>query len=192
MPKFPTLPTLYDDCKIVNISFLKKHGYLKPSQYQNGTITWSRGEGDNKIITAQISITVNTKSETPFICLNYKCNGNSIDYRVELISIPSNLGKGAVWFFVCPHTGKRCRKLYLVGEKFLHREAFKNCMYMKQTLSKRWRSWSNIFEIDKFYEQIYRKNFKKSYGGEPTKRYLKLLKRIEAVEHISEQDLLLS
>jgi hypothetical protein len=108
---------------------------------------------------------------------------------VQLISVPSNLGKGVVWYFVCPHTGKRCRKLYLADTYFYHRSAFKGCMYEKQTLSKRTRNWdkhfSYLYLTDKIYQQINAKHFKKTYSGKPTKKYLKLTKRIERAESIS-------
>ena len=185
MPKPHTFPTLYDDLKTVSISFLTRHGYLKPNQRQGGSITWSR----NGSQTGSISIRVSTQPENPYLELYYKCNEAPINYRVQLISVPSNLGKGVVWYFVCPHTGKRCRKLYLADTYFYHRSAFKGCMYEKQTLSKRTRNWdkhfSYLYLTDKIYQQINAKHFKKTYSGKPTKKYLKLTKRIERAESIS-------
>lgn len=177
MPKPHTFPILYDDLKTVSISFLTKHGYLKPNQRQSGTITWSRN--GNK--TGSISISVNSH-ESPYIELNYTCNKTPINYRVQLTSAPSNLGKGVVWYFICPHTGKRCRKLYLVDTYFYHRSAFRGCMYDKQTQSHKNRrlgkQFERLFGMDKAFELIYSKHFKKQYNGKPTKRYLKLLKQI--------------
>lgn len=57
MAKPHTFSTLYDDLKTVSISFLTKHGYLKPNQWQSGTMTWSMN--GNK--TGSISIIVNTE-----------------------------------------------------------------------------------------------------------------------------------
>ena len=78
-------------------------------------------------------------------------------------------------------TKKRCRKSYLVNGYFLHRNAFKG-MYKKQTESKRWRKMSKTFEnnygIDDLYEQIYSKHFRTHYSGKPTKRYLRLMKKL--------------
>ncbi|HEV8515975.1 MAG TPA: hypothetical protein VGQ59_21995 [Cyclobacteriaceae bacterium] len=180
MPKFPTFPTLFDDCKTISISDLKRWKYLEPNTWQNGTITWSR----NGNRTGRISITINTYKENPYIELDYKCNGNPINYRVQLITITSNLGRGVIWFFVCPATGMYCRKLYLVDTYFYHRTAFRGCMYEKQTQSHYSRNlgkqFDRFFGSDKAYELIYSKHFKKKYGGKFTKRYLKLLRRIEA------------
>jgi len=178
MPKFPTFPTLYDDVLTVSISKLNKWGYLKPGQRQRATITWSRNE--NKV--AAISININTQCQSPYIELDYTTNDVPVKYAVQLVSVPSNIGRGVVWFFICPHTGKRCRKLYKIGEKFLHREAFRGCFYEKQLKSKHWRAldsslWGRQFLIDDIYEQVYSKHFKITYSGRPTKRFLKLLKQ---------------
>lgn len=184
MPKPHTFPTLFDEVKTVSISFLTKHRYLKPNQWQSGTITWS--SNGNK--TGSISIQVNTQSEQPYIELDYKCNEAPIKYRVQLVSAPSNLGKGVVWYFVCPRTGKRCRKLYLADTYFYHRSAFRGCMYEKQTQSKKSRYLDKTlgvyFRSDQLFEQLYKKHFKKQYAGKPTKKYLKLTQQIQRAESI--------
>lgn len=184
MPKPQTFPTLFDEVKTLSISFLTKYNYLKPNQWQSGTITWSRN--GNK--TGSISIKVNTQSESPFIIFDYKCNEVPINYKVRLISTLSNLGKGIVWFFVCPSTGKLCRKLYLVDKYFYHRSAFKGCMYKKQTQSKKSRylekTLGAYFRTDQLFEQLYKKNFKNHYAGKPTKKYLQLIKIIQRSERL--------
>lgn len=192
MPKPHTFPTLFDEVKTVSISFLGKHGYLKLNQWQSGTITWRR----NGEKTGSISISVNIQPESPYLELDYKSNDTPINYKLRLVSIPSNIGKGVIWYFICPHTGKRCRKLYLIDGYFYHRSAFRGCMYEKQTYShnNRWlgKQFDKLFGSEKAYEQIYSKHFKKQYNGKPTKRYLKLLKQAHAGEGISEEALLLS
>jgi len=184
MPKPHTFPTLFDEVKTVSISFLTKHRYLKPNQLQSGTITWS--SNGNK--TGSISIQVNTQSEQPYIELDYKCNEAPINYRVQLVSTPSNLGKGVVWYFVCPLTGKRCRKLYLADTYFYHRSAFRGCMYEKQTQSKKYRQLDKTlgayFKSDNLYSELYKKNFKMTYAGKPTKRYLRIMEQIQKAESI--------
>jgi hypothetical protein len=185
MPKPHTFPTLYDEVKTVSITFLTKHGYLKPNQLKAGSVHWSRN-GEN---IGSISIEVNIQSEQPYIELDYKCNEAPIKYKVQLVSVPSNLGKGVIWYFVCPHTGKFCRKLYLADTYFYHREAFKGCMYEKQTQSKKSRYLDKTigayFKTDQLYEQLYKKNFKKQYAGKPTKKYLKLTQQIQKAESVS-------
>lgn len=189
MPKYPTHPILYDECKIISISDLKRWKYLKPNQYNSGVLTW-RINGEK---TGSISFIIDTDIENPYFELDYKCNKTPINYKVRMVQIPSNLGKGFVWFFVCPQTEKRCRKLYLVDTYFFHRSAFKGCMYEKQTKSHYYRNlgkrFDKMFGDEKLIEQLYSKHFKKQYNGKPTKRFLKLQKKIDAIQDSSELNL---
>jgi hypothetical protein len=184
MPKPHTFPTLFDEVKTISISFLTKHSYLKPNQLKAGSVHWSRN-GEN---IGSISIKVCTYYENSFIEFDYKCNQQPIKYRVQLVSALSNLGKGLVWYFICPRTGKRCRKLYLADTYFYHRSAFKGCMYECQTQSKKLRALNNTlgayFNTDQYYSQLYKKHFKKTYAGKPTKKYLWLMEHINRAERI--------
>ncbi|MCZ2129491.1 MAG: hypothetical protein LC109_04415 [Bacteroidia bacterium] len=184
MPKPHTFPTLYNEALQISISKLKEWEYLNPEQIKSGTITWSRN--GNK--TGSISIQVNTHSDQPYIELDYKYRDEPRKYKVYLTSTHSNLNKGEIWYFICPQTKKRCRKLYSIGGYFLHREAFNGCMYETQTQSKKWRQWDKTFGVyfktDKLYSELYKKNFKKTYAGKPTKRYLRIMEQIQKAESI--------
>jgi len=185
MPKPHTFPTLYNEALQISISKLKEWEYLNPKQIKSGTLTWSRN--GNK--TGSISIRVNTHSEQPYIELDYKYRDEPRNYKVSLVSMPSNLGKGLIWYFLCPQTNRRCRKLYSIGGYFLHREAFNGCMYETQTQSKKYRqldkTFGAYFKKDNLYSELYKKNFKKTYAGKPTKRYLRILKVMQKAESIS-------
>ena len=184
MPKPHTFPTLYNEALQISISKLKEWEYLNPEQIKSGTVNWSRNGNQ----TGSISIKVNTHSEQPYIELDYKYRDEPRNYKVRLVSIPSNLGKGLIWYFLCPHTKKRCRKLYSIGGYFLHREAFNGCMYETQTQSKKYRQLDKTlgayFEIDNLYEELYKKNFKKTYAGKPTKKYLRIMEQIQKADSI--------
>ncbi|PKP29869.1 MAG: hypothetical protein CVT99_15455 [Bacteroidetes bacterium HGW-Bacteroidetes-16] len=183
MPKPHTYPTLYNETLQIHISKLKEWGYLTPGQIKSSTLTWS----SNGNPTGSISIQVNTHSEQPYIELDYKYRDEPRNYKLYLTSTPSNLGKGEIWYFLCPHTKKRCRKLYLIGGYFLHREAFKGCMYECQTLSKDSREWRQalnlIFKREDLLNILHAKHFKSTYAGKPTKRYLKIMHLIQDIEN---------
>ena len=183
MPKPYTFPTLYNEALQIDISKLKGWGYFKPKQIKSGTLTWSR----NGNPTGSISIQVNTHSEQPYIELDYKYRDEPRNYKVYLTSTPSNLNRGEIWYFICPQTKKRCRKLYSIGGYFLHREAFNGCMYETQTHSKKYRQLDKLMaflEIENLYSELYKKNFKKTYAGKPTKRYLRIMEQIQKAESI--------
>ena len=184
MPKPYTFPTLYNEALQIHISKLKGWGYLNPEQIKSGTVNWSR----NGNPTGSISIQVNTHSEQPYIELDYKYRDEPRNYKVYLTSTPSNLNKGEIWYFICPQTKKRCRKLYSIGGYFLHREAFNGCMYETQTQSKKNRQLDKTlgayFKSDNLYSELYKKNFKKTYAGKPTKKYLRIMEQIQKAESI--------
>lgn len=184
MSKFPTFPDLFDSALQINISKLKGWGYLKPEHLRSGTLNWSR----NGNPTGSISICVSTYKEDCYIELDYKFRDEPRNYKVRLVSTTSNIGKGEIWYFLCPHTNKRCRILYSIGGYFLHREAFNGCMYESQTRSKKYReiekAFGAYFDVDRNYDKLYKKGFKRFYAGKPTKKYLKLNRRIKQAESI--------
>ena len=189
MPKPYTYPTLLNEALQLSITKLKEWEYLNPEQFKSGTVNWSR----NEHLTGSISIQVNTKTSLPYIELNYKYQDEPRSYKVSLVSQPSNLGRGLIWYFLCPKTNKRCRKLYSIGGYFLHREAFKGCLYETQTQSKKYRQLDKIlgayFKSDNLYTELYKKNFKKSYAGKPTKKYLRIMEQIHKAESIPYQEI---
>jgi hypothetical protein len=137
--------------------------------------------------TGSISIQVNTHSEQPYIELDYKYRDEPRNYKLSLVSMLSNLGKGLIWYFLCPQTNKRCRKLYSIDGYFLHREAFNGCMYETQTQSKKYRQLDKTLgaylKEDELYSQLYQKHFKKTYAGKPTKKYLRIIEHIQKAEN---------
>lgn len=184
MPKPQTFPTLYNEVLQIHFSKLKGWGYINPEQIKRGTLNWS----SNGNPTGSISIKVNTQSEQQYIELDYKYRDEPRNYKVYLTSTPSNLNRGEIWYFICPQTKKRCRKLYSIGGYFLHREAFNGCMYETQTQSKKYRqldkTFGAYFKSDNLYSELYKKNFKKSYAGKPTKKYLRIIEQIQKAESI--------
>jgi len=178
MPRFTNFPSLYDEVSTLSASSLNKWGYLKKGNIKTGVITWRRcGE-----VSARINITLDW-DEKPILTLFYNSSGEDISYNVELVSIPSNLGIGRVWYFICPATKKRCRKLYNVGKFFLHRDAFPYALYEKQTYSETRRAMNVAFRYDllvgNVYDEINSKHFKKTYRGKPTRRYSQLLDKLD-------------
>jgi len=189
MPKPYTLPTLYNDVMQLSITKLKSWDYLEPNKVQTGTITWSIN-GNKR---GSISVRVNTTTDLSYIVLDYQHGSEPRNYKVRLVSVPSNIGNGRIWYFSCPETGKRCRKLYLVGGYFLHREAFNGCMYESQTWSKKFRSierqYRDYFEFENTLSELGKKHFKKTYAGKPTKRYVRLQNQLDAAQRYSSLDI---
>ena len=179
MGRISRFPILYDSVEQISITALKELGFLLKKTKKYGQLIWKKNNEEQ----AWINITVNTNCEEPFILLEYNYNQKPIKYKVMLLSYPSNLGKGKIWYFLCPYTKKKCRKLYLIDGYFLHREAFDGCMYECQTQSKMFRNFVNTYGnehlIKELFDQLNQKHFKKTYAGRPTKKYLKIIRKIE-------------
>ena len=177
MGRYSLSPNLYDEVNTINISDLKKWGYLKPYQLKTGVISWKRW---GRTI-GSISILVDTRSDAGYMELSYNYRDEPISYRIKLVTVPSNLGRGEVYYFLCPVVKKRCRKLYSTGKYYLHREATKG-LYRIQTLSTNQRAEATyiqtVMQGDNSNGNIYSKHYKKYYAGEPTKRYRRDWKRI--------------
>src|SRR5690625_2668366 len=189
MPKPYTFPTLLDEAKQVSITKLKEFGYMEPDSFKSGRLIWSsRGEE-----IGSVNIFVDMQ-ESSYAELSYTYNKEEqVRYKVNMDSVESNLGMGRIWYFICPHTGKRCRKLYSAGKYFLHRDAYPHAMYECQTYSKRGRMVDKVCKImngsDKLYEELYSKHFKTHYAGKPTKRYKQIMNELEYIEHNQDQAL---
>lgn len=189
MPRFPTLALTFDDALQISIDKLKVWGYINSDGPKQGTLSWSNRGG----ICGKISIASGRYKEHPFIRLDYLHNDKAVSYTVDMVSVPSNLGKGEIWYFVCPYTNKRCRILYSIGEKFLHREAYKGYLYESQKQSKRMRqldkAYGHALGSERLYEQLFQKHRKKCYAGKPTKRYARLMDKIERANQVPYKEL---
>jgi len=186
MPRASNYPITYEDCKSLEIKLLKKNNYLQSNQLNECIIRWYI----NEETTGKMQLIVNTLSANPYIELSYALNEEGIQYKVQLIKEKSNLGIGEIWYFICPFTNKRCRKLYLLNKYFSHRNRFKGVFYEKQILSKSNRKilgiFSKIDQINNAIEETESKHFRRYYNKTRTKRLVKLRKIINQEIDIKE------
>lgn len=183
MGRWATFPTTVEDLRVLNLNFLIENKYLQPNTMRSGVITW----GSNTENRNSISINSKIDADAGFINLFYTFNHDQkINYKIQVVSRLSNLGKGLVWFFVCPFTGRFCRKLHLINGYFQHRTANPHLMYEKQIEPKIYRTWNKLFGgefNDHLYFDLHKKYFKIFYNGKITKRYARLLKKIDVIEN---------
>ncbi len=185
MGRHSTFPTLFDEARQLSISDLKRLGYLKPDSIKKGLLHWADGG---------ISVLVDTRSDSPFVELNYLFNDKHVRYKIDLTTIQSNLNRGVIWRFFCPQTHKRCRTLYLSPSGyFVHREACGG-LYKIQQLSKKQRHTARILrvmvEANISIDNFDKERYKHTYAGKPTRRHLKDLKRIELGSVLAISDVL--
>ena len=107
-------------------------GFFSPNAVRTGVVSWTQG-GE---VVASINMQTNTAGTIPYAVLNYNYKGNPVHVELTLRFKPSNLKAGTgYYYFVCPATGLSCRNLYLVGEQFVSRTAFRP-LYRKQAETK--------------------------------------------------------
>lgn len=175
--------TLYDKAFQLNISNLKKQGYLSPNKktllmLRNGQVL--------------VLVVGSSSKKSSHVQLIYTYKGVKYDYKIPIVTALSNLGKGEIHYFYCPTAQKRCRKLYFMKGRFGHREAFSKCSYSIQVKSKKQREGQQILnKLDQKENAIIKMNskyFKKFYDGNPTQHYLQLVRKIKNAEGISFED----
>lgn len=124
----------------------------------------------------------------PYIRLTYK-NTNTYsgevtnqDYKIYLITIPSNLGKGNILYFLCPVTGRRCRIFYKCYGSLIwkSRLAYHHRIYYHSQVCSKY-DYHNIryWDISRRLDVLNKKVVKNNYKGEPI-RLLKTIKTLEA------------
>lgn len=190
MGRYATYPTEIEKLKMISIADLKRMKLLTPDSFVSTTINWTnRNTKENN---GSISVSIQTGQINGSITFDYTYRDtDKMRYTAQLITRQSNLGSGKLWFFVCPKTGKVCRKLHLINGYFVHRSFNRSLMYEKQIESKKMREWTKSFGFmlnDEVYEELYSKHFKSHYNGKPTKRFLKLSKILEKKENTSIED----
>lgn len=174
-----------DEMIQISTGDLRQIGYLKRDRVKSGNIIWTdtsdRGQagswwsGDTREISIEIVIDV----PRGVMLLNYETLGTKISDKFELESVPSNLGVGHVYYFVCPMTSRRCRKLYLMGQHFLSRYACLSAIYSCQSLSKSVRPYRSsaeaLSEKHRLQELLSKPYAKALYRRKPTRRFARLL-----------------
>ena len=178
MGKISACSVVFDDVIQIDIKRLAKNGVLHQKALTRMNYSWWL----NDELFSAVSILINTNSLSPYITLSYIHDGINKKYDIILTSIASNLNRGKIWYFLCPWSGLRCRKLYFIDGIFGHRNAFPGHFYETQIEAKSYRClrkyFSHAFDVEKSYEKINSKHFKKYYAGRMTKRYEKLLRKI--------------
>jgi predicted DNA binding protein len=127
----------------------------------------------------RVFLTLSCKETSATLTLYYSVDKVDFTCPIKIISKPSNLGKGKgiLWFFVCPVSGKHCRILYRVNERFVHRQAYPGQHYYHQTISKKWRLIDDVNNrSEDAIAKIKPRTLRTYYKGEFTKRYLRYIR----------------
>lgn len=126
-------------------------------------------------------ITVSIESKD--VVFRWKFKDKDKEVKVKLKTEPSNLGNGIVWYFLCPYTGHKCRKLFIDGNVVASRYAFAH-VYNQSRESKIGRFFSglNRKNIDRKYGKQFYRGLLTPYGKRLRKQYDKMIRANDLLE----------
>lgn len=164
----------------IELSYLFKNSYIKKDCEIHSDLTWYNSTG-KKISTIQI--VTHFKRSQKFVTLKYSVSDGidssiNVNYDIRLVSIPSNLGKGSIYYFECPFTLKKCRVLYLANGShyFKSRFAYSNqILYKCQVCSKNNYAIERYWKLKDEFEKLSSKKIRKFYKGNLTRSYKRLV-----------------
>lgn len=188
MPRQVECVQIFDEVRQIDIAWLREEGLLKPNRCIRG---WPLGWKGGSRVTVDIDTFLN------YLIIKQGFGSGERVTTVLLERRKSNLGKGEVWYFVCPVTGRLCRKLYGIDGSFLSRHAYPKGMYRSQTEPKSDRRLRRFITLHGTLKQpkaewdfSNRKKYRTHYKGKPTKRYLDYLNRKRKLEALCTRPIL--
>lgn len=113
----------------------------------------------------------------------------AISYDIRIVSIPSNLGKGRMYYFICPFTHKWCKYLYMGygSPYFKSREAYSHRIYYASQLSSRLNKPNDIYwRLERQLEVLRPLHPKNHYKGTVTKAQQRIA-RLEQKKYVHDE-----
>lgn len=165
-----------EDCISLSVTDCKRLGFFIPGAIVRGSVVWSV----NGTRIAEIGFATKLTG-VPVAVLAYNYNGIQKDVTLQLRYYHSNLhpdSEHGYYYFVCPVTGRCCRKLYLKDGEFISRHAL-NLPYKVQRQSKAQRTGPYAFlrYVDRLERLTAQKYRRITYNGKPTP-YGRMLERL--------------
>lgn len=167
MGRYSTGAVTTGECLQIHVGAFVKE--IKKGNYPFvGSITYSSG--------ASITVSLTKKDAVYSATLSYTKTTDSektaINYEVKITSAPSNLGKGKVYYFICPFTFQRCKILYMgYGSLyFKSRNAYRHRIYYASQLSSYLNKHNDAYwRLERQLEKLKPKHPKTHYKGIVTK-----------------------
>ncbi len=162
--------TVYSSPRL-ELSRLLKVGYFTKGAEVSGLWSWTNGD--------TVGIFTKRKGAEVYMELSYTWThphtgaAEDVRQRFDMVSKPSNLGRGEVLYFRCPQTGRACRMLYRAysARTFRSRWGFSYRLYYPGQLCGKLDRWNTRYwDLERHMEGMERKRRPGTYRGKPTKR----------------------
>jgi len=176
-------PVIIDGLVCFSLRDLSRLGLLQRDSYKSISVSLIRGNNS-----FNIQVAASTYPGDSFIQLEYEVDQEPVKYKIPLIQVPNNIGErfSACWYFVCPFTDQKSKKLHFNGTYFIHRTGINNGYYYQQTLSKNQRNsfsqGKKLRSLKEIISKSSRKYFISHYDKEETKAYQRIKKAQKQIE----------
>jgi hypothetical protein len=164
----------------IELRWMLDNGYFIEGEEKKGIMRWTDGS-------SLIAVAINT-GERISLELFYTIEEQEVNYTINLVRSPSNLGKGKLLYFICPISGEKCRILYKAygSQIFKSRGSYSYKLYYEiQTSSKNYLHTNRYFNLERRLEKLYSLRASTTYKGRETKRSL-LIKKLEDKQKIAD------
>lgn len=177
----------FDEVCQIDTAWLRDLGMLRQFPFgMTRFLSWDKNDHRSLSVRATTGW---VSATTAYLELDYSGSEGQVSDRIGLEGVTSNLGRGIVWFFVCPVSGKRCRKLYFLNGRFRSRHAFPSAMYRSQVEPRSERGFRRLLTLHGtlktpkiVWDDHDPMHFRRYYRGKPTKRYQAYLERGSKLE----------
>ena len=168
----------------LRVGDLRRGGVIRKGRTVRATITWADGG-------PTLNIESSWTGAAPSLSLEFRlreANGSVETWtqRIELQTAPSPL-QGELLYFICPRSGKTCRKLYRAyhSHGFYHRTAFSYRLYYPQQASSTYkRADRQLLAAERKLEKLQAKRRTSTYLGQPTRRAVRIAQLQEEAERL--------
>jgi hypothetical protein len=142
---------LIEDGLTLDIDKLRRDRLIGPGIYRSGSLQWTETFTGREVADIRYEARIGDEEGTlRLIYTTTRYGGETIrsDYAIRLETMPQPFG-GRRWFFVCPHLGVRCSKLYILqgSTRFLSRGAYRRIAYRSQREAPHDRALSLAFRL---------------------------------------------
>jgi hypothetical protein len=164
-----TFPPLYESARRLSISDLKGYGLFKDGAPATIITFYRNGQTDLQVGVRMIFL----DGEPLEFQIRFEHGDGLVKMEFRMVWQNSNIGKGKLWYFLCPHSGKRCRILFGFGRYFGHRTIYKDAMYDIQVYSRHFRQMVRGMKPCEYWPS----SRPKYYAGKITRPYAAYLNR---------------
>ncbi len=163
--------TVYSSPRL-ELTRLLKAGYFTNGAEVSGSWTWTNGDA--------VRVFTKRKGAEVYMELSYTWTHptdgtkHDIRQRFDMVSKPSNLGRGEVLYFQCPRTFRLCRIIYRAyhARDFRSRWGFSYPLYYPSQLCGKMARWNQTYwDTERHLEASKGKRGPGTYRGQPTKRF---------------------